>query len=73
MAIIKDEDNLNEELASADKETIDWVDSFFERSSGGGDMPVRDIAGARDASGSWNIPVGDLDGKGAVSTDENVD
>ena len=73
MRIILDADNLNEELASADKETIDWVDSFFERSSCGGDMPVRDIPGARDASGSGNIPVGDLDGKGAVSTDENVD
>ena len=73
VAIIKDEENLNEKLASADKETIDWIDSFFGRSSGGGDMPVGDIPGARDASCSGNIPVGDLDGKGGVSTDENVD
>ena len=73
VAIIMDEENLNEKLASADKETIDWIDSFFGRSSGVGDMPVGDMPGARDGSGSGNMPVGDIPGEGGASTDEVVD
>ena len=73
VALIMDEENLHEKLASADKETINWIDSFFGRSSGVGDMPVRDMPGAGSGSGSGNMSVDDIPHEGGASTDEVVD
>ena len=73
VALIMDEENLDEKLASADKETINWIDSFFGRSSGVGDMPVRDMPGAGSGSGSGNMSVDDIPHEGGASTDDVVD